>query len=451
MTGRKRAFAHSQVIRTLALTSMLIGTSACQGDGTFFTAILDGGGLGGIGGGFPIDGGMDARSACTACGDGCFDCGLGCVCDVLDAGLDGGAFVPWVSPFPDTGEPGWQNSTEPLCANVEVDGNAIDIWSDDRGVFALVTGRVPSEQGDDFDAGDGDCSHGNCNIERLFHHNGNAWQLQNTFVIADPEGTIISRDTELRGAPLGPRFVSRFAGEVQDNCAVGLVHDDLRRCVLEQGRARSLFVVNEGRAFVVDGNLGKLLRFEGGGWYELPSAHSPESELCADADRVCLLEGGNPFHVYRFDDRAQPTASATDLGGPTSGEAGSIWVRSPDDIWVGSDAGRIFHFDGQAWQQVATLNGSNCPSADGGVHGIWGSGDTLYFYSARSLMRWNGAVFESLASWTCNSAFNNVAIRDVWGNNDHDLFIALRDIRPFSEPCGGSIVIHFDGAQFHRM
>ncbi len=403
---------------------------------------------------------------CFECRAGCFDCGGGCQCadsSVPDASL-------WVSPFPETGEDGtWRDGTSRLCVGGQANLEAIDVWSDTRGVYALIAGSVLGleEQGSGaeapepagagggsagaggiggfggaagFGGGPTGCFDSRCLGEAILFNDGNAgW----TRIYEQAEMATFNL-RRLSGAPSGPLMlwgtVPRFAGT--EACAFGHVDPAAGElsCQRPTGAPTAVFPVNGSLAYAAIG--ADLARFDGSSWsvFGPPSAR-PIASLWADATDVAMIDLAGQAFVLRDD--AWLSIGAVGV---------AMWGTAIDDLWIATALGALSHYDGNTTTDVAALNTNTPCGQTPQVTGVWGSGDTLYFYGPRTLQRWDGTRFEALGDWTCDFVVTS-SITRVWGNGPNEVFVALSDFnRPFTDPaCGNGIVMYFDGTQFHSL
>jgi hypothetical protein len=201
-----------------------------------------------------------------------------------------------------------------------------------------------------------------------------------------------------------------------------------------------LSVVSEGSAFAISEDT-SLLTWDGSAWLMDPrrTSFAPQ-DLWANQEDVVVLGADTIGRLTDtgWDENDLPFAGAT-----------AIWGRSAEDLWVGGIDGAIWHFDGQAWQQVGTLGDPSCGYTDA-VRGIWGTADSVYVFGERTLLRWSDGSAESLANWSCPTNGLALSLRSVWGNSDSEIFLGLLD-RITPTACDSAIVMRFDGRQFHRM
>lgn len=408
----------------------------CQGEGSFFSAIVDGGttvldaspdGSGGTGGSGATGGSGGAPLLDAGDNDsGATDSGVG----------------SWSSPFPNTGAPGWRDSTQTLCAETSefLRSSPIDIWSDSRGVFALVLGTSEVDTTWN-DAGFAECLF--CGELLVLQNDGTGWRRYQTLT-ADLNVVASVPDIEfafaLSGIPAGPLLVAApgIGGTMHPWCALLSVTDNLGTCVARDETVDLLSQAGSQHAIAVQGST--LLRYDGTRWHPEPLP-LPEQATAAWGDHATVLITTSDSLMRR----SEGTWTVERL--PFAGVS-AIWSTA-EATWLGTNTGDVWNFDGQAWQQVGRLGGTTCGDLRG-VRGFWSHGDTTFAYGDHSLLRWQGSQVESLGNWSCTTGEQPPSIVRLWGNAADDVFIAL-DSPTSADSCGRSVVMHFDGRVFHRM
>jgi hypothetical protein len=163
--------------------------------------------------------------------------------------------------------------------------------------------------------------------------------------------------------------------------------------------------------------------------------------------------------VYVFD---RPTSDPSILQIPDGVAATSVWGFGRDDLWVGGDAGRLAHYDGNSWTIVQAAHG-NCAT----VANLWGADHVLYFATNNYVGRWKDGKLDTVIDGPCSQdpesspgIYEQVIIEKIWGNSASELFIALyerketltnapgggttsNDIPP--DACGQARLYWFDG------
>lgn len=416
----------------LAVAFACCMTLGCQGDGSFFFAI--------------VDGGTTARDASPDGTGGTGAIGGSGGAMSIDAGdSDGGATdsgtSSWTSPFPNTGAPGWRDSTTSLCGVVGPGQHAwgIDLWSDAQNLYAVVIGDVdPSLDSTDHP---GRCA-GQCAWLSLYRNDGQTWTR--ALNQAAPARAAFDEDMvpSIRGVVQGPLFLHRVNVPTADSwpCRLATLIGGDTTCGSSGEPIHALSVTSEGRAYAM-GNDTSFLIWNGTAWQADPRSPTfAPQDLWANNQDVIVV---GAEHIGRltgagWDEETLPFFGAT-----------ALWGTSREDLWVGDLQGDIWHFDGQAWQKLGTLGDSSCGATEA-VSGIWGTENSVYAFSEHTLLRWNGTGFESLANWSCGANAEALSLRSVWGNSDQEVFFGLLD-RGTSTACDGAVVMRFDGRQFHRM
>jgi hypothetical protein len=415
-------------------------------------------GFGGTGGtpGFGGSSGFMGTPLCTACMcancSNCINCGTGCFCQDTQMG-DPPAPLPWDPPFSSLGDVGYMDSTTPLCSGINTVAG-FGVWSDSRGVYALISGSGTSQvavmpEGDGgVDIGDmGPQAGQNLTRTQLWQNDGSSWALRMDEV--DLASTL-----ELSGIPGGPLIVndpSNFeilsmkgiAPSIR-KCALGTFASGELACQ-DVDPVQDVVVVDDQLAYAVMGGT-RLLSFDGKTWHGntnlLPY---PATALWADHDDLIAVGRAGTVLWY-----AQGMWTLEDPG--TLESFTSVWGTSRSDVYAGTSSGAVLHYDGSKWKQIAKLGGTSCKTQLP-VTGIWGVGSTVFFHSDAQFARWNGTKLESLGNWTCSPSVNGlISITNMWGNSATEVFLSIIDpSRSFSDLCGGEFVVRFDGKKFHRM
>jgi hypothetical protein len=393
---------------------------------------------------------------CFECAPGCSDCGFGCTC------FDGGAPValPWDPPFEPVGEVGYRDSTEPWCSAV-MEVYSLDVFSDERGVFALVSGVGPSpmstDHGDE-DAGIPSPSEGASNpmtgfpdsefVARteLWWNDGRSWRVSvdepNQFgrhELSGAPGSVLMVNAEpLDEAQFGMKPGFR-------TCALGVVDGAGLEC-LDLDPVTNVFVAGSERAAAAMGT--RLLLYDGERWRgDTTPIPFPVTEVWADGANV-LAAGRAGIVLWRETDGWR----LEDPG--TLSHITSLWGTSRQNIWAGTSDGHILRYDGATWSDVGAIGGVTCDHTPP-IMGIWGAGDDVYLHSPTQLVRIRGGgEIETLANWSCspNATPHGLEIAGLWGNGPDEIFIAVIDnTRSINSACGGAHVVYYDGEIFHRM
>lgn len=393
-------------------------------------------------------------SMCFSCGPGCQDCGFGCECTFPDSN-------EWVPPFDNVGEPGFRNSTEPLCADgITLFG--VDVWSDARGVFALVSSdNVSVNTGlpdTDFEEDAGVTAHpqatqfgmtavSNTALTQIWINDGNGWKLGlNAFNAATHYG--------LRGLPGGwlglhdqgqaegfdPNMISQPA---LTECTLGMFHQGDRLECQDVDLVADLIVVQGNLAHALVDET-RLLTYDGEHWTATtPLMPFPASRLWADTTRVLAL---GPLGTAMWLEGDTWTVQETGMVEHFT----AVWGNAADDIWAGTAQGNLFHYDGTRWTKRGELSGVTCDNRQP-VEEIWGSGDQVYFITRTSFARWNGTQLESLANWSCSLGLSSRSITGMWGNAADEVFLSLTEPFRMFDRCASAFIVRFDGSEFHRM
>jgi hypothetical protein len=435
------------------------GGTGFTGSGGAVGAVVGTGGFGAGGTGFTGGaGGFIGTPLCSPCMcDGCLNCincGMGCFCQDTPTGNPPQP-VPWDPPFPSLGEPGYMDSDVPLCSGID-QVIAFGVYSDKRGVYAMVSGSGISHVGvtheDDAGVDIGDM--GPQVLEQyltrtqIWQNDGEAWVLRTD----EPD---LGSTLELTGVPGGALFINdptnfeilgpMGIGSIK-KCALGVVQEGELTCQ-DVDPVQDVTVVDKTLAYAIMGGT-RLLEFDGKTWHgNTDLLPYPATAVWGDHDDVIAVGKAGTVLWH-----SQNMWTLEDPG--TLESFTSVWGTSRTDVYAGTSSGAILHYDGMNWKQIGKLGGTSCKTQLP-VTGIWGADGVVFFHTDAQFARWNGTKLESLGNWTCGTSLNGpLRITSIAGNSSTEVFLSIIDpSRSFSgqDMCGGQFVVRFDGKKFHRM
>jgi hypothetical protein len=336
---------------------------------------------------------------------------------------------PTVFPQPPDGiplsTPGWRSSESPLCDDHRGQAFAFAVWSDARGVFALVQDLcIPSG----FDMPSctfvGEAAQGTF----LRFNDGNAWRT-----LLDP-GTLDY--SGLSGFPGGPLLVTGW------HCGVTLVDPVLgtTTCSLPAEPTGDMAVVSVAsaeQAYAVSD--GKLWEYRAGTW-QVVLATLPEkiNALWASPDIVYLAGEYQPYAWQSQVLTALPNAPAATYT--------SVWALGVSDVWFGNAFGQLVHYDGARFRTVQASTFER-----GGVKGLWGADNQLFFRSADDFGRVVGEQAQPLLTLPGPGGGLGTHILGLWGISAKEVFISLDGpVGLDTSTCSARYLLWFDGVSFHR-
>ncbi len=368
---------------------------------------------------------------------------------------------PWQPLTNDLGDPGWRDSDDPLCTELQGHVGSHSVWTDSRGVFVLVSGQggvdgywdgpvptagpVPLPGGlPPVYADPGSCAGGECFSARIYLNDGSGWD-----VFYDEELTLGYLDKHLTGFDGGPLITygweeiylprEPYYGDMME-CGLATIEDGIKTCEPVYG-VDDVFVVNDSLAYGVFE--GDIITYDGNSWAPLPvvmpdtwvrRVWANETHLFATvegAGRILMLHDG----IWRSQDTR------------TLQSFGPIWGFDETDVWAGTSQGGLFHYDGRGWTEIP-WEGDNCPWTSA-IDGMWGDSGTLYFYTESKIARAQGSGVEVINSWSCPQDETTPRITSMWGNGPDDVFFTFVDSSFPRRACGIAYVVWFDGQTFH--
>lgn len=311
---------------------------------------------------------------------------------------------PYRINWPD--EIGWKDSDEALCSGHQGFLASVSIWSDPRGVFALVKSAEIADT--------------------IVHNDGTGWRELFSSSSFPPY-------VGLTGFSQGPLVIF---GDF--TCGVQLLEDGAVTCSAGVTFVRGVFVVNEALAYGVYEN--RVIHYDGVNWTQLGQPLDTAEEftwraLWANEQTVVIVEQQN---VFFYDPDA---AGFYRPQGIPAAQYRSVWGFAGDDIWIGTSGGELLHFDGSQWRVVAAVDRS--------IRGLWGDSGELFLHTGNSFARLEGDRIQILTKWS-DDAVDNVYITRLWGNSATEVFLSILDTTAQSSSCGSAYVVWYDGRDFRR-
>jgi hypothetical protein len=380
-------------------------------------------------------------------GFSCSEIGL-----VGDTGIDGDASdtttstdAAWDPAIEGMGEPGWRDSTVPFCRNPEWMFMSWDVWSDSRGVFVIVEESNPGGSHWPPDSPD-EAS----NRHFIAFNDGRGWS-ERFGGIGYSDANCFS---ELTGIPGGSLILR---GPYEETC--DHVPGTDGGLVLEYMGVTTLYIVDETLGYALIGSL--LLYYDGTSWGPYPPDPLPYGARAMWANRTALYLAGGRGVVMSEEDggwRIHDTRTIEDIT--------TIWGFGDEDIWVGTETGRLMHYDGTTWEWVewpnmgdSTEDSWDCRYRYKSIRGMWGADGILYFHTENQLAMWDGVEFSILGYWPgedvwhpdreVNECVGRIEVNAIWGNATDEVFISVHDPEHVTEDCGSEYLLWWDGHEFH--
>ncbi|QRK08194.1 hypothetical protein JQX13_51075 [Archangium violaceum] len=216
----------------------------------------------------------------------------------------------------------------------------------------------------------------------------------------------------------------------------------------------------------------RLMHWNGGGWYQLPSYGSSSASglYAASANAVWIVTSGSDTssnRIYRWNGTgyteelsshpqgllAVHGSSETDVwavgrAGLALHNTGSGWACQPtgvgkalNDVWVQGpslaiavgDSGTIVRWDGNAWSRMSSGTGAD-------LHGVWGSGPSdIWAVGANgTLLHHDGNAWSSSTSGTTTNltALWGTSSSSVWATGENGTLLRYDGSRWTSEHTG---------------
>lgn len=363
-----------------------------------------------------------------------------------DTSADSISDQTWDTPIENLGEPGWRDSTEPFCRSPEWNVWPWDVWSDSRGVFVLVMEANPGPTGwPTEDPEEAPARY------YLAHNDGTGWSRY--FDGIGDHGMMYCM-TELSGVPGGPLV---------------LMGTDTHYCesLFETGGLFEFSIIEASAVFVVDESLayavrpgGLLIYYDGSSWGPYPPDPLPHEAFRIWADETVLFVASRDGIIMSEEDggwRIHDTHTLENIS--------TIWGFDENDVWAGTEWGKLLHWDGVTWEMVDwpamgdPTDPTACEYREESIRGMWGKDGVLYFHSGKQITMWDGFEFTVIGYWPGEDVWypeteghdclNAVGINSIWGNSPNEVFLAVSAQSHATEDCAPQILLWWDGSEFH--
>lgn len=324
-------------------------------------------------------------------------------------------------------EVGWKNSKRPFATGLKsvYTGyiEASSVWSDTRGVYALVSS---SENETEFSYYTG-----------LYFNDGTGW--------AEIYSVDLGGFIRLSGISNGPQILYGDGF----SCGIEFVQDGERMCQVGFARVDGVFVVDQNLIYAVYDRY--VIRYSDGKWNQIAelrpavpeeNGYDPIFPRAIWGDEQVVVVVGHNGVVFVVDPRTG--AVQQQLDAPNE-NYWTVWGFTERDIWAGSisdmfkSPGTLVQFDGEQWKTIWT-DDEWC----GGIRGMWGDAGILYFHTRNKFGYWDGERINIVAHVPCQE---RVKFTGLWGNSVSEVFLSILNGNP-DNPINGEILMSwYDGAQ----
>jgi len=305
----------------------------------------------------------------------------------------------------------WRQSPNPLCSGLPSFPGQHSIWSDGNAVYF---------------AGADLASNG------LLYTNGGFGWSERMFPMREFQGvTGLRGDTRL------------FLQQNSTGCGIALLSNASIECSAPP-RVDQAQVVSSTLAFALAEG-GQVIRYDGSYWMQIGArldqgsgAQLPHGSIWGTEKYLFVTStAGN---LYRFDNSADSTALDRREKAPPLTYT-SVFGFSESDVWAGTTAGTLAHFDGNVWTRAAAVPGC------GGVQALWGANGTLYAISQSAFVRIAGGKVTNLDSRDCAGA----QWVSLWGDSEKEVYLVENDVSLAGSACGSTRLFWFDGLRLGEL
>jgi hypothetical protein len=343
---------------------------------------------------------------------------------------------PWVPPPGVDGEPGWRDSTVPVCSPFIGKPTRAMVWADSRGVY-LVAGVSNNPFAD--------------------YGFPNGWTVQLNTGTGWNEVLRLSLETTFEE---GPSSLAGFDGApiwlFGRSCAVRAVDVGETSCILPGPLSGDLsfykyFRYASDAMIVVETTVPgpwQVRRFVEGGepetLEEQYSAHVQGlSELWSDGEVIVFASTGG----IRVRDAAGVVSLVASVPAPLA------WpreIRGPADVWYSDDdsAGTLGHFNGESWATVELPAPACDDQFSDAVREVFSGPAGTWILRERSLYRWSSGTLSTVLDWGCG---HPQTLDTIHGSSSiNEVYLVLQDPGFEAYACGGSFILWSDGVTTRR-
>ncbi len=337
----------------------------------------------------------------------------------------------WDPPIENLGETGWRDSFEPLCTPAGNVHMGYGVWSDGRGVFAVIGMAVEGADA----------------LNDIFFNDGSGWiaPFSDGGTASDYQSVVV----HIRGLEGGNLFGWGGGLESFYMFKEGGVVEPI------SADASDVFAVGSARAYATLMRDPRLLQYNGTSWGPYPGEPMPFEVNRVWADEDVIYCGGESGIVMSTTGDGWTVHDTGTLANITA-----IWGFGPDDVWAaGTMPDVLLHYDGNDWTPVdwptMTEPGGDECAGSRAIAGFWGKDGALFFHTGRELVMWDGTEFRNIAYWPGHRdgsglyCLGGIAIADLWGYSRNEVFLAVSDPAHAATDCGNEYMLWWDGAEFH--
>lgn len=176
--------------------------------------------------------------------------------------------------------------------------------------------------------------------------------------------------------------------------------------------------------FVIGTYYGKILHYDGQGWYEMQTPPIDDKMLVAiwGSGPSDVYVGGTGGVIWHYD--GNPMIGWTEMDSGTHLDVNAIWGTSPDNVIASGKDQLILRYDGKSdgcWQVIQ--EGTEDDNALSAILGI--SAEEIYIGGNQTPLLHYNSITDAIAIVSENISI--MSILGIWGQSGEDFWIAGRD------------------------
>lgn len=357
----------------------------------------------------------------------------------LDGNVSGPPPPPeWLPPPGVTAEPGWRESTVPVCSRYVGRPYKSLVWGDSRGVFLMVATSNNVFAGDQYPSG-----------WSLLLNEGSGWSE----VLEYYDAGFSSAPYRWAGFDGAPLWV------LHNSCMIRAVDVDEVACLFPApfaGNAIWIYAryAPDALVYVQSPDLpnghASLRRFVQGSEPETlvedyrTLGTMGATSLWSDGTTIVFAHGAG----ITVRDGAGTVHPPVPLPAPFDSP---LEVAGPADAWYtdGATATHLGHYDGTAEWTTLQLPAPACPEESATfIRDTYESAGTLWVLRRKSLYRWKAGELTTVLDWDCDTPQQLDTIGGSPGADE--VYVVLLDPAFEDYQCGGSFILWSDGVTTRR-